>query len=65
MNDLISNKNSNSSKMESSLGAFSEYSRLKSTQSAITHQEEQAQYSTKMKNSKMFAKLNRGRKNKN
>ena len=38
MIDLASSKDSNSSKMESSLGAFSEYSRLKSTQSAITPQ---------------------------
>lgn len=38
MIDLAESKNSDSSKMESSLGAFSEYSRLKSTQSATTPQ---------------------------
>jgi hypothetical protein len=54
---MISNHNSNASKMESSLGAFSEYSRAKSTQSALTHKQVEQEYHSKMKNSKLMAKL--------
>lgn len=54
---MASNKNSNASKMESSVGAFSEYSRAKSTQSALSHNQMEKDYQNKMKNSKLLAKL--------
>jgi hypothetical protein len=54
---MLSNHNSNTSKMESSVGAFSDYSRIKSTQSALSHKQLEKEYQNKMKNSKMMAKL--------
>lgn len=50
-------KQSNGSRLESSLGAFSEYSRVKSTQSALTHKQVETEYQNKLKNNKLMAKL--------
>jgi hypothetical protein len=55
--EMASNNNSNASKMESSIGAFSEYSRVKSTQSALSHLQMEKDYQSKMKSSKLMAKL--------
>lgn len=57
--DVVSNLSSNTSKMESSLGAFSEYSRVRSTRSAMTHLQTESNYKNEMKSRKMMAKLNK------
>lgn len=47
------------SRMESSLGAFSEYSRAVSTQSDQTHSQTEQDYKLKMRSRKLMAKLTR------
>lgn len=62
INDIISNKNSNNSRREGSVSGFSEYSRIKSTQSEITHSEVEDRYRNKMKSNKLMAKLSKNKK---
>jgi hypothetical protein len=54
----VASRQSNS-RMESSLGAFSEYSRAASTQSARPHAQTEQDYKLKMRSRKLLAKLSR------
>jgi len=59
---MATNNNVSHSRLNHSLGAFSEYSRIKSTQSLTTSHEVESNYKNKMKNNKLMAKLGKLKK---